>query len=52
MEALTRGKQPMFFLIDGSDLVAVLQDQIELPALLRLSGVWPRKGEFSCRRVT
>ncbi len=35
-DALLRGKQPLFFLMDGSDLLAVLQDQIELPQLLRL----------------
>lgn len=34
--AITHGKQPLFFLMDGPDLLAVLQDQIELPELLRL----------------
>lgn len=36
LDALIRGKQPLFFLMDGVDLCTVLQDQIELPALLSL----------------
>lgn len=35
VDALTRGKQPVFFLVDGADLAAVLQEHIELPDLLR-----------------
>lgn len=34
-DALTRGKQPNFFLIDGYDLSAVLEGQVDLPVLLR-----------------
>ncbi len=36
LDAITRGKQPIFFLVDGYDLVTILEGQIELPALLRL----------------
>ena len=36
IDAITRGKQPNFFLVDGYDVTAVLEGQIELPALLRL----------------
>jgi hypothetical protein len=36
MDAITRGKQPNFFLVDGYDVTAVLEGQIALPALLRL----------------
>ena len=35
LDAITRGKQPNFFLIDGYDLAAVLEDQIDLVTLLR-----------------
>ena len=35
-EAITRGKQPNFFLMEGYDLTAVFQEQIELPILLRM----------------
>ncbi len=34
-DALTRGKQPNFFLIDGYDLSMVLEGQVDLPVLLR-----------------
>lgn len=34
-DALTRGKQPNFFLIDGYDLSMVLEGQADLPLLLR-----------------
>ncbi len=34
-EALVKGKQPNFFLIDGYDLTTVLESQIELTTLLR-----------------
>jgi hypothetical protein len=35
-DAITRGKQVTFFLVDGYDLTAVLEGQIDLPTLLRL----------------
>lgn len=35
LDAITRGKQPNFFLIDGSDLVPVFEGQIDLVILLR-----------------
>ena len=35
LEAITKGKQPTFFLLDGYDLVTVLEGQIDLPTLLR-----------------
>lgn len=35
-EAITRGKQVTFFLVDGYDLTAVLEGQVDLPTLLRL----------------
>jgi len=35
IDAITRGKQPNFFLVDGYDLTTVLEGQTELPALLR-----------------
>jgi hypothetical protein len=35
LEAITRGKQANFFLLDGYDLTAVFEGQAELPALLR-----------------
>ncbi len=35
IDAITRGKQPNFFLIDGHHLASVLEGQMELPALLR-----------------
>lgn len=36
IEAITRGKQPNFFLVDGYDLTTVLEGQADLMALLRL----------------
>jgi hypothetical protein len=36
IDAITRGKQPNLFLVDGYDLTTVLEGQRELPALLRL----------------
>lgn len=35
LEAISRGKQPNFFLVDGYDLVAVLEGQMALDELLR-----------------
>ncbi len=35
IEALTRGKQPMFFVIDGSHLMPVLQGSVTLVEILR-----------------
>ena len=35
VEAITRGKQPYFFVLDGYDLTMVLEDNIELLYLLR-----------------
>jgi len=35
-DAITRGKQAHFFLVDGYDLTTVLEGQMELPTLLRL----------------
>ncbi|MCL4534923.1 MAG: restriction endonuclease [Chloroflexi bacterium] len=35
-EAITRGKQPNFFLVDGFDLLTVLQGRVGLPEMLRL----------------
>ncbi len=34
-DAITRGKQPNFFVVDGYDLTMVLSEQIGLPELLR-----------------
>ena len=36
IDAITRGKQPNFFLVDGYDLTTVLEGEMELLALLRL----------------
>ena len=35
MDAISRGKQPNFFLLDGYDLTVVLEGQIAFPAMLR-----------------
>ncbi|MBI2863769.1 MAG: restriction endonuclease [Chloroflexi bacterium] len=35
IKAITTGKQPRFFLVDGCDLAAVLEGQVQLPILLR-----------------
>jgi Restriction endonuclease len=35
IDAITRGKQPVFFLADGYDLVRVLEEHVSLPSLLR-----------------
>jgi hypothetical protein len=34
-DAITRGKQPNFFVIDGYDVMMLLEDDTELPAFLR-----------------
>jgi hypothetical protein len=34
-EAITRGKQPKFFVVNGHDLMMVLSEQIDLPEFLR-----------------
>jgi len=40
MEAITRGKQPNFFIVNGYDIACVLQGVIELPDLLRKKRRW------------
>jgi len=34
-DAITRGKQPNFFVIDGYDVMMLLEDNMELPTFLR-----------------